>query len=87
VAALIEACDLIVTADTMAMHLALAVHTPPIVLLGPTHTSEIYLYGRGDKIVSDYDCVPCFRNDCKKSPGCVESIPVERVMKAIEETI
>jgi ADP-heptose:LPS heptosyltransferase len=87
VAALIEACDLIVTADTMAMHLALAVHTPPIVLLGPTHTPEIYLYGRGEKIVSDYDCVPCFRSDCDKSPGCVESIPVERVMKAIEEML
>jgi ADP-heptose:LPS heptosyltransferase len=71
----------------MASHLAIAVKTPQVLLLGPTATAELDLYGRGVKLVSDFPCVPCFNNNCTRSPGCVESIPVSRVMKAIEEVL
>jgi heptosyltransferase-2 len=86
-AGIVKRCDAIVTGDTAAMHIAIAVGTPPVVLLGPTHTPEIYLYERGVKVVSDFDCVPCFDNECDKSPGCVESIPVSRVMDALAEVL
>jgi len=78
-AGIVGCCDLIVTGDTLAMHIAIALKVPVLVILGSTCHQEIELYGRGSKIVSDFDCSPCYRGVCPKEANCMEAIPADRV--------
>jgi lipopolysaccharide heptosyltransferase III len=67
-------CDLLVTGDTLAMHIAIALKVPVLAILGPTCHQEIELYGRGSMIVSDFDCSPCYLGVCPKERTCMDAI-------------
>ncbi len=83
-AALAERCDAVVTGDTLGLHVALAVGTPVAALFGPTSPREIDLYGLGEKLVTDFDCAPCYRRVCDINPSCVEAIDTDAVLEAVE---
>lgn len=85
--ALVERCAVVVTGDTMAMHVAIAQRVPCVVLFGPTCHQEIDLYGRGEKIVTPLPCSPCYRRRCDKSPSCMDDIPVQRVLDAVQAQV
>ncbi len=60
VGALIESCDVVVTADTGSLHIALALNKPVVALFGPTDPK---LWGplTGDFKVLVNDELDCFR--------------------------
>lgn len=76
-------CDLMITGDTLAMHIAIGLKVPVLVILGPTCHQEIELYGRGTKIISDFECSPCYLSVCPKTHTCMEAINVETVFKSV----
>lgn len=80
---LLDLCDLLVTGDTMALHMAVALKKKVIALFGPTSSAEIDLYGRGVKIVPEMDCLCCYRPRCDVRPTCMERIAPETVLAAI----
>lgn len=81
---IVNACDIIVTADTLALHLAVALKKPVIALFGPTAANEVDLYGRGEKIVSKVKCGPCYRNKCPtRACACMKAITAEQVFEKI----
>ncbi|MDG2150094.1 MAG: glycosyltransferase family 9 protein [Planctomycetota bacterium] len=82
-AGLVEACDVIVTGDTLAMHVAIARQVPTVVLFGPTSLDEIDVFDRGERIAPELDCLGCYLTDCDVSPNCMESISVDRVYDAV----
>lgn len=86
-AGLVNLCDVLVTGDSLALHVGLALHRRVVALFGPTSEAEIDLYGLGRKIVPDMDCLCCYRQTCDKSPNCMESISVETVYRSVEEEI
>jgi len=82
--ALLGACDVVVTGDSLGMHLAIAEKRPVVALFGPTCPQEIELYGRGEKIVSPLSCAPCYRVHCDRRPTCMEAIAPEKVVAAVK---
>ncbi len=86
-AAILNLCDLVVTGDTTAMHLAIGLKKKVIALFGPTCAQEIELYGRGEKVVSSIACAPCYRRNCEVSPNCMEAITADEVMKKIKDLL
>ena len=82
-AALTAACTVMVSGDSLAMHVALAVGTRTVVLFGPTSHAEIELFGMGEKVVPDLDCLVCYKQECDFVPNCMESITVGRVRQAV----
>ncbi len=86
-AALINRCDLVVTGDTTALHLAIGLKKNVVALFGPTCPQEIELYGRGGKIVSSLSCAPCYRRTCAQSPDCMEAVSVGEVLENIHNLI
>jgi heptosyltransferase-2 len=86
-AALVARCNVVVTGDTMAMHVASAAEVPCVVLFGPTCHQEIDLCGRGEKIVTELSCAPCYRRACDETPSCMDSITVERVCAAVKRWV
>jgi lipopolysaccharide heptosyltransferase III len=81
--ALVDLCDLVITGDTTAMHLAIGLKKKVLVIFGPTCAQEIELYGRGKKIVSSLSCAPCYRRSCSIVPNCMEAISAEEVNREI----
>lgn len=81
-AAIVSLLDLLVTGDTMALHLALAFGVSVVAIFGPTVASEIDLFGLGRKVVAKIDCAPCYRPSCDRSPSCMDAISMEEVFDA-----
>ncbi len=79
--------DLLVTGDTLALHIAIGLKVPVVVLFGATCHQEIELYGRGAKIVSDFSCSPCYLSRCPKEVNCMEAIPARRVLDAVAQVL
>ena len=50
--ALLALSDVLVTSDSLALHLALATETKVVAFFAPTSAAEIELYGLGEKVVS-----------------------------------
>lgn len=90
VGALIESCDVVVTADTGALHIALALNKPVVALFGPTDP-KLWgpLTGTFKVLVNDeLDCLGCRKRRCPKSDQyCMSGIEPVRVKKAIFELI
>jgi ADP-heptose:LPS heptosyltransferase len=86
-AALVERCNVLVSGDTMAMHVAIAMDVPCVVLFGPTCEQEIDLYGRGEKVQSSLPCSPCYARHCGRSPNCMDDVSVEQVLVAVERWV
>ncbi len=82
--AIVERCRVVVTGDTLAMHIAIACGVPCVALFGPTCAQEIDLYGRGEKIVTSVPCSPCYRRECDRSPSCMDVIEVDTVAAAVD---
>jgi heptosyltransferase-2 len=86
-AALVARCDLLITGDTMAMHVAIACRRRVVVIFGSTCHQEIDLYGRGAKVLTDterFPCSPCYLRRCPLFLSCMEAMPVQRVYEAVE---
>jgi heptosyltransferase-2 len=85
--ALVDICDILVTGDTMALHIALALKKKILVLMGPTSSAEIHLYDRGKIVQADINCSCCYRQTCNNKPNCMELITPEMVFEALKEQI
>ncbi len=83
-ASILNFCDLVVTSDTLALHMALALGKKVVALFGPTSPSEIELYGRGKEITPPMDCLCCYTSDCSKRPNCMEMIGAAEVFEAVK---
>lgn len=86
-AAIVDLCDLIITADTLSLHIATALQKKIIALFGPTSSNEIELYGKGIKLKATEDCKCYYRKYCSEKITCMEKITSEMVTKAITELI
>ncbi len=82
--ALIDCCDLVVSGDTLALHLAIALKKKVVALFGSTCAQEIALYGRGIKIIASKKCAPCYKNECFEENTCMDLISPEEVFSAIQ---
>lgn len=78
----VGACDLLVTSDTLGMHLAIGQEKYTVVLFGSTSAVEIDLYDWGEKVVTDFRCSPCYLKTCNLDPMCMEAMSAETVMEA-----
>jgi len=86
-AGIVANCDLMVTGDTLAMHIAIGLRVPVVVILGSTCHQEIELYGRGAKIVSDFECSPCYLSVCPKEFTCMQAIEANQVFEAVTQVL
>lgn len=82
----INSCRLIVTADTLGLHLSLALKKRVVALFGPTSNREVYFYNAGSFLLpaAAYKCMPCFKTRCDKKKQCMEYIKPQKVKERIE---
>jgi ADP-heptose:LPS heptosyltransferase len=86
-AAIVATCSLLVAGDTLAMHLALALRRRAVILFGPTSSAEIEMYGLGEKVVPQMDCLVCYKPTCDFVPNCMDLISTNMVEAAVERQL
>lgn len=78
---LVNECDIVVTAVTMAMHIAVGLKKKLILFNNIFNKNEFHLYGRGEVIEPEPNC------DCYYTPACqhnsMRNIPVTRVLESV----
>jgi len=91
--ALLRRCDLLVTNDTGARHLAAAAGIAVVTIFGSTDPRWARIDYPRERIVSvDVECAPCRRKLCCQPPGpdyhkCLERVGVEMVYAAAAELL
>ena len=82
-----DKCRLIITVETLGLHLASALKKNIIALLGPVSNSE-YSYGRITTVKpSPRDCMPCNVPVCEQSHHCMNDISVKSISKIVSNTL
>jgi ADP-heptose:LPS heptosyltransferase len=84
--ALISLCRLLVTADTLALHVGLAARVPTVALFGPTSASEIEATSPLLKIIAPAECQCCYRKTCQQPTHCMENLSAQTVYTRIIES-
>lgn len=67
-AAIVNLCNTIITSDSLAMHMAVALKKKVIAFFAPTSHKEIELYNNGHKVLPISGCVGCYRKECRIRP-------------------
>jgi len=83
---LLNQCHLVVTGDTLALHLAISLKKLIVTFFGSTCHQEIDLYERGEKLVADVHCAPCYKGNCD-TMICMKSISANDVFQACKEIL
>ena len=82
---LVNECDLVVTAVTMAMHIAMGLQKKVIIFNSIFNKNEFYLYGRGEILEPDPKC------ECYYKPICphesMKNIQPNRVIEKIKKVL
>jgi hypothetical protein len=81
-AAQVARCDVVVSGDSLGMHMAIALGRHVVAWFGVTCPQEILLYGRGVKLLADVSCAPCWRRSCDNEPKCFDAVPPEWITDA-----
>jgi len=86
-AAIVRECDVVISGDTIAMHVAIAMKVPVVAFFASTCAAEIELYGRGKKVVSEISCAPCYLKDCPIDEQCMKDMKPDRLFEMAKEVL
>jgi ADP-heptose:LPS heptosyltransferase len=84
-AALVRAVDVLLTSDSLAMHIGVALAKPTVVLVGPTSPWELDVFGQGDILHSGIECLACYLSRCDKKINCMNTLLPAYVAAKINE--
>jgi heptosyltransferase-2 len=79
--------DLIVSGDSLGLHIAIALKKYVVGWFGLSCAAEVDLYGRGIKIIRDLPCAPCWKKVCDQPHGpiCVTEFKPEWIVEAVRK--
>jgi len=80
----VNACDIIITGDSLGMHMAIACQKFVVAWFGPTCAQEIELYGRGRAIKSKAKCGPCWKRLCAEALMCYDLVALNEMSEAVQ---
>lgn len=80
-------CDVIVSAVSMMMHIAIGVKRPLVLFNNIFNKHEFLLYGRGQIVEPESGCDCYYGNSCSRDVHCMTSLSTDTVLKAIEDAI
>ncbi len=80
---IINALDILITSDTLTLHVAVALKKRVVCFFGPTSAEEIELYGQGVKIKPNSDCYCCFQKKRTGANMCIDEINPEELIQSV----
>ncbi len=85
----INSCRLLITQDSLGLHIALALKKKMIGLFGPTDAQEIYFHNFGTSIYSSQEChlMPCYNPTCLTGLNCMEYLNQDEIVETVVNII
>ncbi len=85
----INSNKLIISNDSLGLHIALALKKKVIGLFGSTDWREVYMYNYGSKILSQTKCklMPCYKQTCKNDEFCMENISIDEIVEKTKKVL
>lgn len=83
-AAVINTFDVFLTSDSLGMHMGVALGKPTVVFVGPTSPWELDVFGNGDIVHSDIECLVCYLSRCDKTVTCMNTLSPQYVLSKVE---
>ena len=86
---MIKMANVIVTGDTVALHIAISLGTKIVSFFGPTPHQEVNLFGLGIKLFrEELDCLNCYDQfPCPYDGKCMSLISDKDVYKSIRRIL
>lgn len=83
----INSCGIIISNDSLGLHIAFALKKKVIGLFGPTDSKEIYFYGKGKVVRSGEKCkhMPCYKIECVSGKRCMEKIDIRDIINRVKD--
>ncbi|HEY8370834.1 MAG TPA: glycosyltransferase family 9 protein [Thermodesulfobacteriota bacterium] len=78
-----DLADLVVSGDSLGMHMAIALRKPVVAWFGISCEQEIDLFDRGEKLVAHVSCRPCWKRTCDLEPKCYDRVSTDEVIAAV----
>jgi len=73
-ASLVDLCDVLVSGDTLALHIGIALRKRLVAYFGPTSDAEIDLYDRGEKVLPRDPCQCYYQSQCTQKVSCMDNL-------------
>jgi len=85
----INSCRLLISNDSLGMHLGFGLNKKVICLFGPTDLSEVYLYGDAVAITSLQVCpqMPCLSSKCSTGLECMKHIDISKIIDTAQNLL
>ena len=81
----LSSCKLIITCETLGLHLALALKKKVIAIVGPAESNE-FPYSRLILAKpSPRDCMPCFLSECKFKKTCLNEVEPKEIYRIVSQ--
>lgn len=85
--AIVERCSAVLSSDSLAMHVAIALRKPLVAYFGPTCEQEVDLFGLGERLLTDFPCAPCYLKSCPMPVFCLSQLRAETVADALRRVL
>lgn len=83
----LSSCRLIVTCDTLGLHLASALRKKVVAIVGPTENRE-FSYGRVHFIrPAKRECMPCEAPKCIKKSKCINEVCAQKASACVKDLL
>ncbi len=82
-----DLCDLVISGDTLGMHMAIALRKEVVAWFGISCEQEIDLFDRGEKLVAHVGCRPCWKKRCDLEPKCYDRVSTDEVIAAVRRRL
>jgi len=86
-ASLVDLADILVSGDTLALHVGIALKKRMVAYFGPTSDAEIDLYGRGEKVLPSSPCQCYYQNQCTQKVSCMDHLQNKDMLAAVERQL
>ena len=84
---LVNLVDVLVSGDTLAIHVGIALKKRLVAYFGPTSDAEIDLYGRGEKVLPSSPCQCYYQNQCTQKLSCMDNLQNKDMLAALERQL
>ncbi|HVZ80375.1 MAG TPA: glycosyltransferase family 9 protein [bacterium] len=82
-ASLVDLCDVLVSGDTLALHIGIALKKRLVAYFGPTSDTEIDVYGSGEKVMPVSPCECYYQGQCTAKISCMQNLKEKDMLAAV----
>jgi heptosyltransferase-2 len=79
----VAACDIVVSGDSLGMHLAIGLKKWTVAWFGPSCAHEIDLFDRGVAIHTKASCSPCWKRSCSRTTMCYDLVSIDEIIAGV----